>query len=98
MHFLVLQVPFPRGLYYGVGHGMREMFLQTGGQPQHLIGAVAAEGDHLGYLGRGIGQGAGFVKHNGVGAGHDFQILSSLDGYMGSASLAHGRQHGQRHG
>ena len=45
-----------------------------------------------------MGQGARFIKHDGVGLGQSFQIFSALDGDVVVAALAHGGEDGQRHG
>ena len=97
VHLLVGEPAVPRGLYHGVGHGVREMLLQAGGQAQHLLFAVAAEGDDPRHHRAGIGQRAGLVKHDRIRLGDRLQILSPLDRHMISAGLAHGGEDRQGH-
>ena len=84
-------------LHHGVGHGMWEVFLQTGSQPQHFGFLFAAEGHHLSHPGTGVGQGAGLVENDGVGRSHRLQELAALDSDMGPSRLPHGGEDGQRH-
>ena len=95
---LVAQVPALGLLHHGVGHGVREMFLQTGGKAQHLRRLHTIEGDDSGHPGTGMGEGAGLVKDNGIRAGHSLQELASLDRDVLPPRLTHGREHRQGHG
>ena len=92
------QAPALGLLHHGVGHGMGEVLLQTGSQPQHFGFLFATEGHHLSHPGAGVGQGAGLVENDGVGGSHRLQELAALDGDMGPSRLPHGREDGQRHG
>ena len=91
------QAPALGLLHHGVGHGMGEVLLQTGSQPQHFGFLFATEGHHLSHPGAGVGQGAGLVENDGVGGSHRLQELAALDGDMGPSRLPHGREDGQRH-
>src|SRR5699024_8598927 len=48
----VAQAPALGLLHHGVGHGMGEVLLQAGGQPQHFGFLFAAEGHHLSHRGQ----------------------------------------------
>ena len=47
MHFLVGKAAISGSLYHSVGHRMGEMLFQAGRQPEHILLAVAAKGNHL---------------------------------------------------
>ena len=98
VHLLVGKPPLPGGLDHGVGHGVREVFLQARGQTEHFRLLVPTKGDHLGHHGAGMGQGTSLVKDDGVRLGHGLQVLSALHGHMEAAGLAHGGENRQRHG
>ena len=87
---LVLEAPVLGRLDHGVGHGMGVVLLQAGGQAEHLRLVVPAEGDDPGDPGRGVGQGAGLVKDDGVRLGHGLQELAALDGDPTVPRLLHG--------
>ena len=72
------QAPAFGFLHHGIGHGVGEMFLQTGGQPQHLPFILTTEGDHLCHLGASMGQGAGLVKYNGISSGYCLQEFALI--------------------
>ena len=82
----------------GVGHGMRKMFFQTGGQAQHFCGVFTAERNDFRHLRRGAGEGAGFVENNGVGLGDGFEKFAAFDGDVVFCGFANGAEHCQRHG
>ena len=98
VHLLMGQIPLPGGLNHGVGHGVGEMLLQAGAQPEHFQLLVPTEWDHLSHHGVGMGQGTRLVKNNGIRLGHSFQVLSTFHGHMEAAGLAHGGENRQRHG
>ena len=95
---LVTQASALRLLHHGVGHGMGEVLLQAGGQPQHFGFLLGAERYHLSHPGAGVGQGAGLVKDDGIGSRHSLQEFAALDGDVGASRLPHGGEDGQRHG
>ena len=95
---LVAQAPALRLLHHGVGHGMGEVLLQAGGQPQHFGFLLGAERYHLSHPGAGVGQSAGLVKDDGIGSRHSLQEFAALDGDVGASRLPHGGEDGQRHG
>ena len=74
------------------------MFLQAGGKPQHFRLLLPAKGDDGRHGGRGIGQGAGLVKDNGIRFGHGLQESATLDGNVVSGTFPHGRQYGNGNG
>ena len=80
MAFLMAQASAAGRFHYGVGHGVGEVFLQAGGQAEHLRLILAVEGDDLGHLGTGVGKGAGLIKDDGVRFGCGFQKPAALDG------------------
>ena len=84
--------------HHGIGHGVWEVLLQAGGQPQHFLFTFTAEGYHLRHLRTGVGQGPGLVKDNGICGSHYLQELTSLDGDMGASRLPHGGEDSQGHG
>ena len=98
MVFLVLESPLFCLLHDGIGHGVRIMLLQTGGQAQHFGLLMAAEGHDLRDLRPGVGQRAGLVEHDRIGLRHGLQKTSALDGNVIAAALAHGREHRNGHG
>ena len=97
MHFLVGEPALSGGAHDRVGHGMREMLLQAGGDAQHFGLAASAERNDSRDDRTGVGQRAGFVKHNRIRARDRFQKFAAFDRDMVSACLAHGGQHRQRH-
>ena len=97
MAFLMAQASAAGRFHYGVGHGVGEVFLQAGGQAEHLRLILAVEGDDLGHLGTGVGKGAGLIKDDGVRFGCGFQKPAALDGDVLTPGLPHGRHDCQRH-
>ena len=69
------------------------MFLQTGGKAQHLRLVLTTEGNDADHPGAGMGEGAGLIKDNGIGAGHSLQELAALDRDVLPPRLPHGREH-----
>ena len=102
LHFgvplLVAEVPLPGGVHHGVGHGVGVVLFETGGQPQHLVLGVPAEGHHQGQAGHGVGQGAGLVKDDGLRLGGGLQELAALHPDAALAALPHGGEDGDGHG
>ena len=98
MHLLVGKASVPGCLYHRIGHGVGEVFLQTGRQAKHVCLTPPTKGNHFHHRGAGSGQGTGFVKDNGVRMGHCLQVLSAFYRHMSSAGLPHSRKHRQRHG
>ena len=94
---LMAQAPALGLLHHGVGHGVGEVLLQAGRQPQHFRFLFTAEGHHLSHLWTGVGQSAGLIKHDGIGSGCHLQELAALDGDMGAPRLPHGGEDGQGH-
>ena len=97
VHFLVGEPALSGGAHDRVGHGMREMLLQAGGDAQHFGRAASAERNDSRDDRTGVGQRAAFVKHNRIRARDRFQKFAAFDRDMVSACLAHGGQHRQRH-
>ena len=97
VHLFVIQSPFPCGLDDCIGHGMREMFFQAGGQAQHIRLVLPAEGNDLRNHRAGVGQGAGFVKDHRIRLSNCFQILAALYRHMEAAGLPHGGEDSQGH-
>ena len=82
----------------GVGDGVGIVLLEARGKAEHFTLLVAAEGDDLRDLGRGVGERAGFVEDDGVRLGNGFEEAPALDGDVIAAALAHGREHRDGHG
>ena len=98
VHFLMFQVLFPGCPYDGIGHGMGKVFFHTGRDPEHLCGIMAAERNHPGHCGTGIGQGTGLVKDDGIRGGDLLQEFAALDGDLIETGFPHGGKYAQRHG
>ena len=98
VHLLVVQSPIPCRLHHGVGHGVGEVLLQAGSKAQHLRRTAAAKGNHPIHHRRGMGQGAGLIKDDGIRLCHPLKELAALDGHVIVARLPDGRQNRQRHG
>ena len=65
--------------HHGVCHGMGEMLFQTGGKAAIPPAPRSPEkGTTCTTCGRGMGQGAGLVEHDGVRLGQRLQILAAL--------------------
>ena len=97
VHFLMGQPPLPCGLDDRVSHGMGEMLLQAGGQPQHIRLVLPTEGNDLRNHRAGMGQCAGLVKDHRVRLGHRLQILAALHRHMEPAGLPHSGEDSQGH-
>ena len=82
----------------GVGDGVGIVLFEARGETEHLALLIAAEGDDLRDLGRGVGERAGLVKDDGVRLGDGFEEAPALDGDVMAAALAHGREHRDGHG
>ena len=66
VHFLVDQTS-PDGLLNDrVRHGMGEMFLQAGCNPEHLILVPPLEGHDTGHHRPGLRESAGLIKYDGI--------------------------------
>ncbi|CAN4028581.1 NADPH-dependent glutamate synthase, partial [Dysosmobacter welbionis] len=97
MAFLMAQAPAFGLLHHGVGHGVREVLLQAGGQTEHLRLLLAVEGDDLCHPGAGVGEGARLVKNDGVRLGSRLQELAAFHGDVLFSRLPHGGQYRQGH-
>ena len=95
---LVVQAPAFGLLHYGVGHGVGEVLLQTGGQTEHFILYLSVEGKNLCHPGAGVGEGSGLVKDDGIRFRHRLQEFSALDGDVLPSRFPHGGDHRQGHG
>ena len=84
--------------HHGLGHGVGIMFLQAGGQTEHLRLILPAEGDDLGHFGRCVGQGAGLVEQNGVCHGDRLHKPPAFHQQLMGAGLLHGGEHCDGHG
>ena len=79
MVFLMGKAPPLRLLHHSIGHRVGIVFLQTGGEAEHIRFPVSAEGNDLRHLRRGVGQRTGLVEHNGIRLGHSLQKTPALD-------------------
>ena len=95
---VVVQAAADRFVYDGVCYRVRIVLLKAGGEAEHLVLLVSAEGYDIGDLGACVGERAGFVENDGVGLGDGLKELAALDGDAVCAALAHGRKHRYRHG
>ena len=95
VELVVVDKPAALGLGHdGTGHAVREVFLDAGGQAQHVLLRGLREGYDAAHGGRGVGQRAGLVKDHGVGCGQGLQVLAAAHGHAGAHSLVHGAHHG----
>ena len=78
-----------RFFYYGICHGMRIVFLQTGGRPQHLVFIIAAESNDICDLRLRICQRASLIKHYRVGICHSFKEFTAFYGQPHFISFLH---------
>ena len=74
------------------------MFLEAGGEAQHLFLVLAAEGVYPRDARAGVGERAGLVKDDGVRLRDGLEELAALDGDVLPPGLAHGGEHGEGHG
>ena len=95
---LVRQSAVPGLGHDSVGDGVGIVLFEARGKAEHFTLLVAAEGDDLRDLGRGVGERAGLVKDDGVRLGDGFEEAPALDGDVMAAALAHGREHRDGHG
>ena len=77
-------------LHHRVGDGVGVVLLQTGRETEHFFLGMAAEGDDLRHLGRGVGRGAGLVKDDGVRLGDIFKESSTFYGNVELGAFPHG--------
>ena len=96
--FLVVQAAYARLLYDGIGQRVRIVLLEAGSQTQHIVLAAAAERNDLRHARLRIGQRARLIEHDRIRFGNGFEEAPALDGHVPGIALAHGRQHGDRHG
>ena len=73
--FLMAKAPALGLLHHGVGHGVGEVFLQAGGQPQHFSFVLSAKGITLATLGQAWVRVPVFVKDNGIGGSYSLQKI-----------------------
>ena len=95
---VVVQTAADRFVYDGVCYRVRIVLLKAGGEAEHLVLLVSAEGYDIGDLGACVGERAGFVENDGVGLGDGLKELAALDGDAVCTALAHGGKHRYRHG
>jgi len=81
----------------GVGQGVLAGRLDLGGQAEHLVGLVVAQGDDVGDLWDAAGQRAGLVEHHHAQAVQGFQVGAALDEDAGAGRAGDGGDHRDRH-
>ena len=72
-------IPVVGGGHYGIGEGMLATPFQACGQLQQFSVANPVGGGHLNEGRSALGQGAGFVQHQGINLFHQFQCFSIPD-------------------
>ena len=79
MSFTVPDMPCLGGVYHGLCHRMGKMFFQTGGNFERRAFRKAVIRDNPCQCRGGKGQGASFIKHDGIAAGKFFQRRTALE-------------------
>ena len=98
VHLLMFQFPLFGGLYHGLGHRMREMLFQTGGNPQHFRLLLPAKGNNLLYHSPGPGKSSRLVENNSSRLCCSLQVFSSLYRNPPATGLPDCREHRYGHG
>ena len=85
-------------LYYGIGDGMRIMFLKAGCKPKHFLRIISAKCNDARNLRRRLGERSRFIEYDCLRIRKTLHHLSAFDGNVVHVRFPHGRQDRYRHG